>query len=45
MSQSQSIPDRVPDECLRVNRGGKLFCGACREELSLRKNIIAKSFK
>lgn len=41
--KSVSAKDRVnqfPDECLTVNRGGKLFCSACREELSLRKNII-----
>ena len=40
--KSVSAKDRVnefPDECLTV-RGGKLFCSACREELSLRKNII-----
>ena len=29
-----------PDEWLTVIRGGKLFCSVCREELSLRKNII-----
>ena len=41
--KSVSAKDRVnefPDECLTVSRGGKLFCSACREELSLRKNII-----
>ena len=41
--KSVSAKDRVnefPDECLTVTRGGKLFCSACREELSLRKNII-----
>ena len=32
--------NEFPDECLTVSRGGKLFCSACREELSLRKNII-----
>ena len=34
--------DRVkefPNECLTVT-GKKLFCNACREELSLRKNIV-----
>ena len=41
--KSVSAKDRVnefPDECLTVDRSGKLFCSACREELSLRKNII-----
>ena len=42
--KSVSAKDRVnefPDECLTVNsRGGKLFCSACREEPSPRKNII-----
>ena len=41
--KSVSAKDQVnefPDECLTVSRGGKLFCSACREELSLRKNII-----
>ena len=41
--KSVSAKDRVnefPDECLTVSRGGKLFCSACREELSPRKNII-----
>ena len=31
---------QFPDECLTVSRGGKLFYSVCREELSLRKNII-----
>ena len=41
--KSVSAKDRVnefTDECLTVDRSGKLFCSACREELSLRKNII-----
>ena len=41
--KSVNAKDRVnefPDECLTVGRGGKLFCSACREELSPRKNII-----
>ncbi len=29
-----------PEEGLTVSNG-KLFCSACREELSLRKNIVA----
>ena len=29
-----------PGECLTVSGNGKLFCSACREEISLRKNII-----
>ena len=36
--------DRVnefPDECFTVSGNGKLFCNGCREEISLRKNIIA----
>ena len=32
--------NEFPDECLTVSRGGKLFCSACREELSLRKNTV-----
>ena len=45
-SKSVSAKDRVNefpmflDECLTVSRGGKQFCSVCREELSLRKNII-----
>ena len=44
-SEPKSIKpqDRIaefPDECLSVT-GKKLFCNACREELSLRKNIVA----
>ena len=39
-----STQDRVkqyPEECLTTyNKGQKLFCNACREELSLKKNII-----
>ena len=33
-----------PDECLTVTGKGarKLFCNACREELILRRNIVAK---
>lgn len=44
-SEPKSIKphDRVtefPDECLSVT-GKTLFCKACREELSLRRNIVA----
>ena len=44
--KSVSPRDRVsefPDECLTVTGtgAGKLFCNACREELSLRRNIVA----
>ena len=45
--KSVSAKDRVnefPDECLTVDRSGKLFCSACREELSLRKYIITNHF-
>lgn len=41
--KSVTAKDRLrefPGECLSVKIGGKLFCEACREELSLRKNII-----
>ena len=41
--KSVSAKDQVnefPDECLTVSRGGKLFCSACREDQSPRKNII-----
>ncbi len=41
--KSVSPRDRVtefPEEGLTVSNG-KLFCSACREELSLRKNIVA----
>ncbi len=41
--KSLSPRDRVtefPEEGLTVSNG-KLFCSACREELSLRKNIVA----
>ena len=44
VSQSPSVQksrvNEFLDECLTVSRGGKLFCSACREELSPRKNII-----
>ncbi len=41
--KSVTPKDRVndfPGECLTVSGNGRLFCGACREEISLRKNII-----
>ena len=41
--KSVTPKDRVNefhDECLTISGNGKLFCSACREELSLRKNII-----
>ncbi len=41
--KSVSPKDRVnefPTECLTVSGNGHLFCNACREEISLRKNII-----
>ena len=41
--KSVAPKDRVndfPGECLTVSGKGKLFCSACREEISLRKNII-----
>ena len=33
--------NQFPNECLTVATGKKLFCNACREELSLRKNFVS----
>ncbi len=39
MSASQRVSE-FPQDCLTVS-SSKLFCVACREELSLRKGVIA----
>ena len=41
ITASQRVKE-FPEECLEVTGAGKLklFCKACREELSLKKNII-----
>ena len=41
VTASQRIKE-FPGECLTTagKGGAKLFCGACREELSLKKNVI-----